>query len=739
MSGSGTTRVRKVVLVGNANVGKSVVFGALTGRYAIVSNYPGTTVEFSRAGVTVDGRRYEIIDTPGINGLVPQSEDERVTRDILLRERPDIIVQVGDAKNIRRTLHLTLQLAEFGIPMVLNLNMIDECAARGIRIDTEAVSAAFGVPVNTSIATMGEGIPRLARLFTRAARPRLPVALSSPLADAVEAKLPGLPRALTLEWLVQEEPGDLPLEAGARERKLMEHIRNVIVHRRPEAGPDPRLHFEQSRRRFLDEFIPTVKQTNGNLATVLPDDHVPAVLGTGLALGLAVMASNAILPLLGIPGPLQRIDAAFAPLLDGNGILVGAGGLLVGEFGLLHPGLTLLALTVMPPLLPFLALLKRGGRFTNAFDRFTRRAGTGLAALLAVLAAVYVFVGVFGAQVLVGLLEDGIFNAYLNPPLHRWFHEAVPSPFITDLFTGPYGLISKGLTYSVGIVLPVVSTFFLAFGFLEDSGYLPRLSVLANRSFRLVGLNGKAVLPMVLGLGCGTMAVMTARVLNSRKERLIATLLLALGIPCSAQLGVMLGIFSGFSAWVALVVIGVVAFQTLLVGILAARLLPGDPSDFILEIPPVRYPCWKNIWIKTGLRVWWFLKEAVPLFLLGTFLLFLLDWFTVLGKIIDTAKPVVSGLLGLPGEAAQVFVMGFLRRDFGAAGLYDMVERGMFGPGQVAVTLVVLTLFVPCVASFFMIVKEQGLKKAALILFFVIPFAVLTGALTRLALPLFGV
>ena len=112
---------------------------------------------------------------------------------------------------------------------------------------------------------------------------------------------------------------------------------------------------------------------------------------------------------------------------------------------------------------------------------------------------------------------------------------------------GSFGLISMGLTYAIAIVLPVVGAFFLAFGFLEDSGYLPRLAILVNQAFRLMGLNGKAVLPMVLGLGCDTMATMTTRILNSPKERLIATLLLALGIPCSAQLGVMLGIFAGLS------------------------------------------------------------------------------------------------------------------------------------------------------------------------------------------------
>ncbi len=731
--------IRKVLLVGNPNVGKSVLFGALTGRYAIVSNYPGTTVEFSRANVTVGGQTVELVDTPGVNGLVPQSEDERVTRDIILRESPDVVIQVGDAKNIRRTLSLTLQLAEFRIPMVLNLNLIDECRARGIQIDTAGIAEAFGIPVNTSIATMGEGVHRLLRLIPKATVPKVPVRYHPSFAAAAAGSPErGFPRALALEWFANEEPEDIPFPEALRRLPLLRDLRELARNRGAEGGPDPRVHFDLVRNRFLEAFVPTVKTV----------DHPSAAGAAGarfrwaelfLALGLAVFVSNALLPLCGLAGPWQWVQSLFAPLLSGDGVLVGREGVLVGNGGLLFPGLALLGCTILPPLVPFFRLLSGNGSFNAAFDRWSRRPVTGLAIVALVLSAVYVLVGNFGAQVMVELLEEHVFRNFLTPGCERLVHLVTSSPFVHDLFVGPYGLVSKGLAYSIAIVAPVVATFFLAFGFLEDCGYLPRLSILLNRAFRVVGLNGKAVLPMVLGLGCVTMAVMTARVLNSKKERLIATLLLALGIPCSAQLGVMLGIFSGFSIGVALVVFVTVGVQTILVGFLASRLLHGATSDFILEIPPVRYPSWKNIWLKTGLRVGWFLKEAVPLFLLGTFLLFLLDRFTVLERVVAAARPVVKAWLGLPEQTAQVFVMGFLRRDFGAAGLLDMVQRGLFDGNQVAVALVVLTLFVPCVASFFMIVKEQRLRRGLLVASFIVPFAVLTGVLVRLFLTTFGI
>ena len=349
--------------------------------------------------------------------------------------------------------------------------------------------------------------------------------------------------------------------------------------------------------------------------------------------------------------------------------------------------------------------------------------------MLAVLLLLYEFVGYTGAQTLVGLLEKVLFGQYIIPFLHA----LIPSGFFAELMVGKYGLISMGLTYAIGIVLPVVGTFFIAFGLLEDSGYLPRLSILSDRLMRIMGLNGKAILPMVLGFGCGTMATMSTRILSSKKERLIAILLLALGIPCSAQLGVMLGMAAGYSRKAMLVVIAVVLSQLLLVGFLSSRLLHGQPSEFIFEIPPIRTPQLKNVVLKTWYRVQWYLKEAVPLFLLGTLALFALDNLHLLGQsllswIQKALEPIVSGLLHLPIESAGIFLLGFLRRDYGAAGLYDLARRGMLTGQQVVVSMIVITLFVPCLASFLMIVKEQGVKRALAISGFIVPFALLVGA-----------
>jgi len=210
-------------------------------------------------------------------------------------------------------------------------------------------------------------------------------------------------------------------------------------------------------------------------------------------------------------------------------------------------------------------------------------------------------------------------------------------------------------------------------------------------------------------------------------------------VPCSAQLATIMGILGGVSFWALLTLFGVVVFQMIFVGFLAARLLPGDRSDFIMELPPMRLPRLGNLATKTGLRVRWYLGEALPLFLVGTALLFALDRVGGLAVIAQATRPVVSGLLGLPPKAAEVFVMGFLRRDYGAAGMFLMARDGALTHVQAVVALTVMTLFVPCVANFLMIVKERGLRVGLAILGFVTVMAVGTGAVLNGVLRFFHV
>jgi ferrous iron transport protein B len=370
-----------------------------------------------------------------------------------------------------------------------------------------------------------------------------------------------------------------------------------------------------------------------------------------------------------------------------------------------------------------------GNRLSNLLGKLTMHPVWGAPILAVVLYALYAFVGVTGAGTLVGLLEERLFGEIINPWLVRTVEGLIPFRWLTDLLVGEYGLWSMGITYAVALILPIVTTFFIAFGILEDSGYLPRLAALSNRLFKALGLNGKAVLPMVLGLGCVTMATLTTRTLESRRDRLLVTLLLALAVPCSAQLGVVMGMLAGVSFSAVLVWGGVVFLVMLVVGWLAARLVPGERTQLLVELPPLRFPQFSNVLMKTIARLEWYIKEVVPLFLLGAGLMYLLELSGILDTLIRLGEPLVTGWLGLPPETSAALIMGFIRRDFGATGLFVMDAQGLLTPVQVVVSMVVITLFIPCIASVLMMIKERGWKTALGMFIFVIPIAIGVGGL----------
>ncbi|MEW5805942.1 MAG: ferrous iron transport protein B [Acidobacteriota bacterium] len=635
----------RVILLGNPNVGKSVIFGALTGRYVTVSNYPGTTVEISKGGLLLKDRDLVILDTPGINSLVPMSEEERVTRDMLLTGGSSSVVQVADAKNLERGLFLSLQLSEMGVPFVLCLNMSDEAKSRGIDIDEKRLEEVVGVPIVRTVAVRGKGISRLKHHILIPRQSRLKIEYDRRIEEAIRRILPLIPdssisgRSVALmllcgdkslvRWL-EERGGKAALEAIEKER-------------------------EELSRSYMESILYHVNMTRMRMATRISRQ---------------------------IKRAEERQDSRFRRLAESVSM---------------HP---------------FWGLLVLGF----------------------VLYLLYLFVGIFGASICVNFFEETLFGRFINPISVNLSDRYIPFRLLRDFLVGEYGVVTMALTYSIAIILPIVVTFFIAFGILEDSGYLPRLAAMINRIFRIMGLNGKAVLPMILGFGCDTMATLTTRILETKKEKTIVILLLALGVPCSAQLTVILAMLGALS-WKAMFLwISVIISVIFIVGLLASKIIPGKSSDFILEIPPLRWPKISNLITKTLARMEWYLKEAVPLFILGTVILFVSDRLGILLVSEKVAAPIVSGFLGLPEKAAESFLIGFLRRDFGAAGLYRMAEEALLDPVQIVVSLVTITLFIPCIANFFMIIKEKGLKVAAIVAAFIFPFAILIGGLLNFVL-----
>ncbi|MBI4764953.1 MAG: ferrous iron transport protein B [Deltaproteobacteria bacterium] len=635
-----TSGPAKVILVGNPNVGKSVIFNFLTGTYRVVSNYPGTTVEISSGSAKSGESSYTILDTPGVNSLIPNSEDEKVTRDILLSETGFSVINVLDAKNLRRGLLIALQLIEMGVPLILVLNMMDEAQSRGFEINLKALKEMFGLPVFSAVATQKKGLDQLLPALGKSPKSTFSFQYSEPIEAGIACLLPLLPPA--------------PISGRSLALMLL-------------AGDD-------SLRSWLEE-----------------------------RLG---------------PQELVRIETLCAQSQKNHSQP-------------LNYRINVERLEIIDRLLSRIQTKKETSPpgWSRRLGEWSTHRVVGFIWMLAVLFLSYEIIGVLGADIAVGFMEEKVFGEFINPFLTRLVKWIIPFPFLQDLLIGPYGVFTMALTYALALILPIVGFFFLIFGFLEDSGYLPRLAVMSNRIFKIMGLNGKAILPMILGLGCDTMATMTTRILETRKDKIIVTLLLALGVPCSAQLAVIFGMLAGFPAWIFISWVIIVSGVLLLVGFLAGKLVPGECASFILELPPLRWPQMKNILIKTLSRIEWYLQEAVPLFILGTLILFVLDKTGAMTSLEHGAKPLVVNWLGLPVESTSSFIIGFLRRDYGAAGFFALAQKGLLNHHQVLVALVTITLFVPCIANFFVIIKERGWRMALVIVGVVIFIALLMGGL----------
>ncbi len=637
---------RKLGIVGNPNVGKSLVFNRLTGGHAVVSNYPGTTVDVTRGKMKTAAGEIEVVDTPGMYSLLPITEEERVARSVLLSEKPDVALQVADARNLERMLSFTLQLIEAGLPLVLALNMMDEAESAGVNVDVLKLERELGIPVVATVATVGKGIAALREEISAYNPVRYPSPGRRTYEGDLESALGQIERLLCGDYgiskravallLVQGDP-EVAARAAARETEYGA-IEEVVA---------------QVRSRY--------NQPVSYVVSMARQREIRRILG-------AVMTSE------------EKVGHGLADRLSR---------------AMMRP------LTGVPILLAFLYF------------------------------GLYLFVGVLGARTLVGFLENTVFGSWINPWATGVVTRILPWEVLRALLVGQYGIITLGLTYAFALILPIVGTFFIVFSIIEDSGYLPRLAMLVDRVFKTIGLSGRAVIPMVLGFGCDTMATIVTRTQETKRERVLATLLLALAIPCSAQLGVIFAILSGSPA--ALLIWGLaVTVVFLLVGFLAGRVIPGDKPSFYMEIPPLRLPKLGNVVSKTLTRLQWYLIEVFPVFVAASVILWAGDLTGVLERAGRALEPLVA-FIGLPPEAGPVFLYGFFRRDFGAAGLYQLQAAGALSGVSLVVAAVTLTLFVPCVAQFSVMLKERGWKTAVAIAGFIFPFAFAAGfALDRL-------
>jgi ferrous iron transport protein B len=365
---------------------------------------------------------------------------------------------------------------------------------------------------------------------------------------------------------------------------------------------------------------------------------------------------------------------------------------------------------------------------------------TGGMIALGVLICAFLVIRFIGES-LIGYLLDPLFDTLWAPVVMALSNLLGGGGFIHDIVVGrltggevnfveSFGLLTSGLYVPFAMVLPYIISFYLVLGLLEDIGYLPRLAVLMDTIMHWLGLHGYAIIPTLLGLGCNVPAVLATRILESKRERFIASTLVSIAVPCAALQAMIFGLVGQRGAQYVVIVYGTLFLAWVILGIVLHRSVKGFSPELLIEIPPYRLPPWRIVLEKLWMRVYGFLAEAVPIILGAIVVINMLYSLKVFDIIADFTAPVVTGLLGLPKEAVTSLVIGFLRKD---------VAMGMLAPlaltaEQLVVSSVVLAMFFPCIATFVVLLRELGIVDLLKATAVMISSALITGGLLNLIL-----
>jgi len=609
----------RFALVGNPSVGKSLIFNQLTGLGVEVSNYPGTTIELQRGNTCFQREIVELVDLPGVYSLDGNSDEETLVRGFLEQPDTDAVIAVMNVTRLERNLYLLLQVAEYGLPMVVVLNMADEAVKQGLEIDPGPIRDLLGVNVVLTAASQGKNIDRIIPAALAASRP---VAVEIPYDHHVEAavrslgKMFGADRTGSLRALLGF--GDNP--------ELLEAARTIADE------------IESRHRMTVAQIIAANRH---NFAHNIAD---------------LTLKEEVVLPQTDLDSVLTRVFPGIPILL---GILVG------------------------------------------------------------MLLVVFI-VGSFLEEMIVGLLDVFAVQPFLAlglPPLA----EALGTSLLLALQAG------------LGIAFPYVFLFYIIISVLEDSGYMTRAAFLADNAMHRVGMHGGAVIPFTLAFGCNVPAIMSIRLLHSRRERIIASFLVTM-VPCSARTVIIAGIVAGFvGIGAAFSVYAVVFLLILVTGLVLSRVTPGERFGMIMEMVPLRRPDPKLVVKKAWSRLSEFLFIAMPLLLAGSVVLGLLEFFGIMAIFEGIVEPYTMALLGLPGYSATALIFGILRKEMAFETLAILAGTADLGAVlsslQLYIFAIVTVLFVPCLATITVLLREVGSRITLAITFYTVALGLLVGGL----------
>ncbi|HUW43139.1 MAG TPA: ferrous iron transport protein B [Thermoplasmata archaeon] len=628
-----------IALVGNPNVGKSVIYNQLTGAHQIIGNWPGKTAAATRGQLKFEGSTYDFADLPGTYSISSDVAEERTVGEYIAKSMPDVIVNIIDASFLERNLALTLELLTMGIPVILSVNLLVQAEKNGISIDFEGLGKLLGVTVVPTTGLRGKGIPEILRAS------RL---LAGKEAAPVEKPFhtPRIAKAI--------------MDLRGPVEQIFPHSPGIWLAERLLAGDDE---LENMVRAIDPSLLDVVRTKRSELEREF-GDRMSSILASDR---FAVAASISL-------KTVKRSVQTKTP---------------VGE---------------------------------KIHDVLTHRV-YGLLSIVAIAGLSFLFVFLVG---------DFLATIMIN-----WFNSIQPS--FVSLFSDPRlgtflwnGLLG-GIFSVISIALPYLLPLFIILAVMEDSGYLARVAFVMDGLLHKIGLHGKAFIPILLGYSCNVPACMGCRIMETERERILSIFAVTL-VPCAATTVVILGLVGTFMGiwWV----LALYMFNLALIAVLvrfAGRFLPKKSTGLIMEMPPLRSPSAKIVLRQSWFRAKDFVYIAIPLLIIVGLFLAAVQYFGWLDAISDAMSPVTVGWLGLPAMTGILLVFGILRKELTLVMLGSIAGTLNFAdvmtPVQMIVFTLVVMLYIPCVATVGVLVREIGTRKAATITLFEIGFAILAGGI----------
>ena len=683
----------KIALAGNPNSGKTTLFNALTGSNQFVGNWPGVTVE-KKEGRLKKHEDVVIMDLPGIYSLSPYTLEEVVSRNYLITERPDAILNIIDGTNLERNLYLTTQLTELGIPVVIAINMMDIVKKNGDQINVPELSRQLGCQIVEISALKGTGVMEAAEAAINAAKSAKTVPLhtfSGPVEHAIahieEAAVHSMPEEQQRWYAIKIfERDDKVLAKLSIPAETMAHIEADIKAAEKELDDDAESIITNERYVYIAEVIKSCykKKNKGALSTSDKIDRIVTNRWLGLPIFAIVMFLVYWIAMVGVGAPatdwandgvfgdgwhlfgigssayndtndeytaaVEAVDAFLGTEIDAEADDFDANALLAEMKDFQATGKT--------------ATVDVEDEETLAMNTMTAYYDTlpeGADKMDDVVQMTYVDA--------VDYLSENGFDAPDPADFGVWV-PGIPALIGSGLEAAGAsewlsGLILDGIVAGVGAVLgfvPQMLVLFLMLAFLEACGYMARIAFVLDRIFRKFGLSGKSFIPMLIGVGCGVPGIMASRTIENERDRRM-TVMTTTFIPCGAKvpfIGMIAGALFGGSPWVSTSAyfIGMAAIVISGIMLKKTKMFSGDPAPFVMELPAYHWPTLGNVLRSMWERGWSFIKKAGTIILLSTIFVWFTTYFGVVDgafRMLDESEIDYSILAAIGGVIAWIF------------------------------------------------------------------------------------